>query len=257
MPLSLLELTNLIDDTKETLARSSEKLGGISGVIVFNCAHRALELEYKKPHREIRRGVCRGSDNRIQFLRGAVHRAYEPDCHHDCIQIAQPEHAQHIVLVNVHRQTSEKRRYPMAGQGQGNPAVVGLAGFGLTTLLLQFHNLGWCGTGVVFCTAIILGGGAQLVAGFQEFRCGNNFGYSAFTVFGAFWLALGLIWLILDLAGRAEHLYRQPSENCPAGYWHVPAGLYAVCRHYVGGLAANQLHDGMYLHYGSRRIYRP
>jgi hypothetical protein len=87
----------------------------------------------------------------------------------------------------------------MAEQGQGNPAVVGLAGFGLTTLLLQFHNLGWCGTGVVFCTAVILGGGAQMIAGFQEFRCGNNFGYCAFTVFGAFWLALGFIWLILDL----------------------------------------------------------
>jgi uncharacterized protein len=87
----------------------------------------------------------------------------------------------------------------MVGQGQGNPAVVGLAGFGLTTLLLQFHNLGWCGTGVVFCTAVILGGGAQMIAGFQEFKCGNNFGYCAFTVFGAFWLALGLIWLILDL----------------------------------------------------------
>jgi len=84
-------------------------------------------------------------------------------------------------------------------QVQGNPAVVGLAGFGLTTLLLQFHNLGWCGTGVVFCTAIILGGGAQFIAGIQEFRCGNNFGYSAFTVFGAFWIALGLIWMILDI----------------------------------------------------------
>lgn len=47
MPLSLLELTNLIDDTKETLARSIAKLGGVSGVIVFNCAHRALELEFK------------------------------------------------------------------------------------------------------------------------------------------------------------------------------------------------------------------
>lgn len=47
MPLSLLKLTNLIDDTKETLARSVAKLGGVSGVIVFNCAHRALELEYK------------------------------------------------------------------------------------------------------------------------------------------------------------------------------------------------------------------
>jgi succinate-acetate transporter protein len=87
----------------------------------------------------------------------------------------------------------------MAGTVQGNPAVVGLAGFGLTTLLLQFHNLGWCGTGIVFCTAIILGGCAQLLAGLQEFKCGNNFGYSAFTVYGAFWIALGLIWFILDL----------------------------------------------------------
>ncbi|MEA5114520.1 MAG: FIST C-terminal domain-containing protein, partial [Geobacteraceae bacterium] len=45
MPLSLLEFTNLIDDTKEALARAKAKLGGISGVIIFNCAHRTLELE--------------------------------------------------------------------------------------------------------------------------------------------------------------------------------------------------------------------
>lgn len=86
---------------------------------------------------------------------------------------------------------------------QGNPAVVGLAGFGLTTLLLQFHNLGWCGTGVVFCSALVLGGVAQMIAGLQEFKCGNNFGYSAFTVYGAFWIALGLIWLLLDLQSIA------------------------------------------------------
>ena len=87
----------------------------------------------------------------------------------------------------------------MSGQGQGNPAVVGLAGFGCTTLLLQFHNLGWCGTGVIFCMALMFGGGAQLVAGFQEFKAGNNFGYSAFTAYGAFWLGLAFIFLIQDL----------------------------------------------------------
>jgi len=38
----------------------------------------------------------------------------------------------------------------------------------------------------------------QLIAGFQEFKCGNNFGYSAFTAYGAFWIALGLIWLLAD-----------------------------------------------------------
>lgn len=76
---------------------------------------------------------------------------------------------------------------------QGNPAVVGLAGFGISTLLLQFHNLGWCGVGPVFALAIVFGGLAQLIAGFQEFKCGNNFGYCAFVGYGAFWLCFGLI----------------------------------------------------------------
>ncbi len=87
----------------------------------------------------------------------------------------------------------------MAGPTHGNPAVVGLAGFGVTTLLLQFHNLGWCGTGVIFCCALMFGGAAQLLAGLQEFKAGNNFGYSAFSAYGAFWLALGFIFLIMDL----------------------------------------------------------
>ncbi len=88
----------------------------------------------------------------------------------------------------------------MAGGAKlGNPAVVGLAGFGLTTLLLQFHNLGLCGTGVVFCAALAFGGGAQLLAGLMEFNVGNNFGFSAFVSYGAFWIALAFIWLIADL----------------------------------------------------------
>ena len=44
----------------------------------------------------------------------------------------------------------------MAEQQQmGNPAVVGLAGFGLTTMVLQFHNVGWCGLGPVLALAIV------------------------------------------------------------------------------------------------------
>lgn len=89
----------------------------------------------------------------------------------------------------------------MAESIRSNPAVVGLAGFGCTTLLLQFHSLGWCGTGIVFCTAIMFGGGAQLIAGFQEYKSGNNFGYCAFTAYGAFWLAMAFIFLISDLQG--------------------------------------------------------
>jgi uncharacterized protein len=84
----------------------------------------------------------------------------------------------------------------MSAEGKGNPAVVGLAGFGLTTLILQFHNLGWCGVGPVLALALAFGGIAQLIAGFQEFKCGNNFGYSAFVSYGSFWIALGIIWLL-------------------------------------------------------------
>ena len=73
---------------------------------------------------------------------------------------------------------------------QGNPAVVGLAGFGMTTLLLQFHNLGWIGLGPVVWMGLIFGGTAQLIAGLMEKSLGNSFGFSAFTAYGAFWISL-------------------------------------------------------------------
>jgi uncharacterized protein len=83
----------------------------------------------------------------------------------------------------------------MAEQKLGNPAVVGLAGFGMTTLILQFHNVGWCGVGPVLVMGLIFGGLAQMIAGLQEIKTGNNFGYSAFTAYGAFWIGLALIFL--------------------------------------------------------------
>jgi hypothetical protein len=81
----------------------------------------------------------------------------------------------------------------MSAQKQGNPAVVGLAGFGLTTLVLQFHNVGWMETGPVIWLGLIFGGLAQMIAGLQEKETGNNFGYSAFTSYGAFWIALAMM----------------------------------------------------------------
>lgn len=125
----------------------------------------------------------------------------------------------------------------------GNPAVVGLAGFGLTTLLLQFHNLGWMGTGVIFCTAMMLGGGAQLIAGFLEFKVGNNFGFSAFVTYGAFWLALGLIWLLADLGAAnvtwvGSHLKVNGND---IGFFLVGFTLYSLVMWY----AALRIHGAM------------
>ncbi len=96
----------------------------------------------------------------------------------------------------------------------GNPAVVGLAGFGMTTLVLQFHNVGWMSIGPVIWLGLIFGGLAQLIAGFQESKTGNNFGYCAFVGYGSFWLSLALL-----LIGNHYSLY--PSSSTDLGWFLV------------------------------------
>ncbi len=83
----------------------------------------------------------------------------------------------------------------MENRKLANPAVIGLAGFGMTTLILQFHNLGLAGLGPVLAMAFVFGGLAQFIAGFMEQKTGNNFGFSAFVAYGSFWMGLGVIWL--------------------------------------------------------------
>lgn len=119
----------------------------------------------------------------------------------------------------------------MAEQKLGNPAVVGLAGFGLTTLILQFHNVGWCGVGPVLALALIFGGLAQLIAGLQEMKTGNNFGYSAFTAYGSFWIALGVIF-ILNYFG----IYK--SSTTDVGWFLLVWTLYTAIM-WVGSMRIN------------------
>jgi succinate-acetate transporter protein len=73
-----------------------------------------------------------------------------------------------------------------------DPAPLGLAAFALTTLVLSMFNAGLIGEKgepIVFGLALAVGGLAQLLAGMWEFRTGNTFGATAFTMFGAFWLS--------------------------------------------------------------------
>lgn len=81
----------------------------------------------------------------------------------------------------------------MAENKLGNPAVIGLAGFALTTFILQLHNLGLIGLAPVIWLGLVFGGGCQLVAGLMEFKTGNNFGFMAFTGYGAFWISLVML----------------------------------------------------------------
>lgn len=84
-----------------------------------------------------------------------------------------------------------------------NPAPLGLAGFGLTTLVLSMINsnlVGSASTGVVLGMAFAFGGLAQLLAGMWEFRNGNTFGAVAFSSYGAFWISFFIL-VQIDVGG--------------------------------------------------------
>ena len=71
-----------------------------------------------------------------------------------------------------------------------NPAPLGLAAFGLTTVVLSAINAGLLpGEAVpaVVPLAFSFGGLAQFIAGFLEYGSGNTFGMVAFTSYGAVW----------------------------------------------------------------------
>lgn len=79
----------------------------------------------------------------------------------------------------------------------GNPAPLGLMGFGMTTVLLNLHNAGFFPLDtMILAMGIFYGGLAQVIAGIMEWKKGNTFACTAFTSYGMFWLSLvGLIWL--------------------------------------------------------------
>ena len=83
----------------------------------------------------------------------------------------------------------------------GNPAPLGLAGFGMTTILLNLHNAGFFPLdSMILAMGIFYGGLAQIIAGIMEWKKGNTFAATAFTSFGMFWLSLVTL-VVLPKAG--------------------------------------------------------
>jgi uncharacterized protein len=92
-----------------------------------------------------------------------------------------------------------------------SPAVVGLMGFGTTTMIAGLTNLPTpYGSGfgaaigsnwAVYGMALAFGGTAQFAAGLVALRKGNMFAGSAFMGYGAFWLAFTL--MLVQFAGPA------------------------------------------------------
>ncbi|ANI90465.1 hypothetical protein A9P82_14925 [Arachidicoccus ginsenosidimutans] len=77
----------------------------------------------------------------------------------------------------------------------GNPAPLGLLGFGMTTVLLNVHNAGLISlSSMILAMGIFYGGIAQVIAGIMEWKKGNTFAATAFISYGFFWLTfVGLL----------------------------------------------------------------
>jgi succinate-acetate transporter protein len=82
-----------------------------------------------------------------------------------------------------------------------NPAPLGLAGFGLTTFILNIVNADLVpkdSIGMVLPVGLFYGGLAQFLAGMWEMKKNNTFGFTAFSSFGAFWIALAIMVILED-----------------------------------------------------------
>ena len=83
----------------------------------------------------------------------------------------------------------------------GNPAPLGLLGFGMTTVLLNLHNAGFYElNSMILAMGICYGGLAQIIAGIMEWKKGNTFATTAFTSYGLFWLSL-VVLIVLPKSG--------------------------------------------------------
>ncbi|MFH1150921.1 MAG: acetate uptake transporter [Actinomycetota bacterium] len=99
-----------------------------------------------------------------------------------------------------------------------NPAVLGLTCFGITTTLLNIHNVGIIKMDpTILGLGIFVGGLAQVIAGIMEFRKGNTFGTTAFLAYGTFWMSL--VFYVMSKSYRAMAILSK------AGFHEGNAGL--------------------------------
>ena len=81
-----------------------------------------------------------------------------------------------------------------------NPAPLGLIAFGLTTVLLNFHNAGFYGlSSMIIAMGLAYGGTAQIIASAMEYKNGNTFATVAFGSYGLFWYSFAILLLLPKL----------------------------------------------------------
>ena len=105
----------------------------------------------------------------------------------------------------------------------GNPAPLGLLGFGMTTVLLNLHNAGFYElNSMILAMGICYGGAAQIIAGIMEWKKGNTFATTAFVSYGLFWLSLVALILLPKLG------WASPSNDTAMAAYLAMWGLFTA-----------------------------
>jgi len=116
----------------------------------------------------------------------------------------------------------------------GNPAPLGLLGFGMTTVLLNLHNAGFYElNSMILAMGVCYGGVAQIIAGIMEWRKGNTFATTAFISYGLFWFSL-VVLIVLPKIGWSP----ASSETSMAAYLAM-WGLFTAVM-FIGTLRLNR-----------------
>ena len=105
-----------------------------------------------------------------------------------------------------------------------DPGPLGLIGFATTTLLAgAFYGFKGVTPEAFIGLAFFFGGGAQLLAGMWEFRNGNTFGGTAFSSYGAFWIAVAYS---LTNSGIKDGFLNSNNNGWFLLGWTIVTGIY-------------------------------
>jgi succinate-acetate transporter protein len=109
------------------------------------------------------------------------------------------------------------------------PSILGLFGFAGATFMVAANMAGWYGgngSGIyIFPFAATFGGLAQFTAGVWSYRARDGIATAMHGMWGAFWLAYGILWLL-----RATGDLTLPAGAFPEfGYWFLVLAAITAC----------------------------
>src|SRR5213080_4035415 len=123
---------------------------------------------------------------------------------------------------------------PQIKDNTGNPAPLGLLGFGMTTVLLNLHNAGFYElNSMILAMGLCYGGAAQIIAGIMEWKKGNTFATTAFISYGFF------LWSLVALIVLAKLGWGAPSNDTSMAAYLAMWGLFTAVM-FIGTLRLNR-----------------